>query len=387
MTDKEDTEGKEPPKESTAGGKTLFAEFKMFRYLLEAKTPKSRQNILDHLLNETDWGITGLVKDPNRAVQNWLQKIRETEEFEDYFHGFPNPEDNSEYLYIYYPESRDAIKNDMVIEEACFRLMSDKFLRNILPVKFYENSLDDSFYRASTRLEKYEKSLNPNKLAVRSFLNRIAIAPRGQQLVNRSVPREVLDIIYRAILDKRCVKMRYNDKKLILHPYAIVVREPKFYLLGVDDDIIKQRAPINDDIRQYLCNHIGDAEVKKDYLARVPDDFDVTDYVNKGGLDVMLRKDIGIGSDRSFTLKLKIYTGGDNLSRDLEAFPISRTQRIEKDPDSEHQILTATGMRASHQLVEWILGRTDRVEVLAPEKLRKYIGNKIEAMQRLYAES
>jgi predicted DNA-binding transcriptional regulator YafY len=41
-------------------------------------------------------------------------------------------------------------------------------------------------------------------------------------------------------------------------------------------------------------------------------------------------------------------------------------------------------MRASHQLVEWILGRQAQVEVLKPEKLRNYVAKKIGAMQRLY---
>ena len=381
MTDIEDTQGENV---STPGGKILFAEFKLFHYLQNARTPKKTLDILEHLRQETDWGTTGMVNDYPRAVQHWLKKIREPE-FNPYFLGYTKSGEGNQRLYEYIEQ--DASKIDIDIEEACFRLMSLKILRDVMPAKFYEDSLKALEFQASDKLEKYEKKLDPKKLAVRSYLDRIVIAPRGQQLVNQSVPRDVLNVIYNAILSKRCVKMRYDGKIRILHPYAIVVREPKFYLLGVDDRVMMERAPVNDDIRQYLCNHIEGAEVKKDYFARVPDEFDATDYVNKGGLDVMLRKNIGVGSNRSFTLKLRIYTGGDNLSRDLEAFPISPTQRIENESDSEHEILTATGMRASHQLVEWILGRTDRVEVLAPEKLRTYIGNKIEAMHRRYARN
>jgi hypothetical protein len=42
-------------------------------------------------------------------------------------------------------------------------------------------------------------------------------------------------------------------------------------------------------------------------------------------------------------------------------------------------------MRASHQLTEWIVGRLDRVEVLAPIKLRRYIAGQIAATHQLYA--
>jgi hypothetical protein len=44
-------------------------------------------------------------------------------------------------------------------------------------------------------------------------------------------------------------------------------------------------------------------------------------------------------------------------------------------------------MRATHQLVEWIVGRMERVEVRAPEKMRSYVGQKIDAMQQRYART
>jgi predicted DNA-binding transcriptional regulator YafY len=41
-------------------------------------------------------------------------------------------------------------------------------------------------------------------------------------------------------------------------------------------------------------------------------------------------------------------------------------------------------MRATHELIEWIMGRLDRVEVLAPDALRKHIVSKLAAMQSRY---
>lgn len=368
-------------------GQTLFAKIKLLQYLQTATKPRKTKNILDYLQQHTEWGHAELAKQDHdgglRAVQNWLKTIREASEFEQLILCEENPANPKELLYE--PQPQAFSKTDMSIDEACFRLMSHKFLRDLLPAEFYEESLKDSFSEAANRLEKYERNLSPRKLAVRSYLNRIAIAPRGQQLFNQNVPRNVLNVIYSAMLDKRCVKMRYKSNSWLLHPYAIVIREPKFYLLGVDDQVMQERVPVNDDIRQFLCNHIEGAKVSN-RPARVPEDFNAAEHVHKGRMDVKLRKDMGL-SERSFTLELQFYNVTGNLRRDLEAFPISKQQVIEDEPETDNFSLIAPRMRASHQLVEWILGRQEHVEVLKPEKLRNYVAKKIVAMQRLYAKT
>ena len=89
---------------------------------------------------------------------------------------------------------------------------------------------------------------------------------------------------------------------------------------------------------------------------------------------------------RGFTLKLRVYNGNDNLRLDLEEFPLTlMKQTIEDEPGTNNFIVTAPGIRASHHLVDWILGRADRVEVLAPARLRSYVADRIEKMYRRYA--
>jgi predicted DNA-binding transcriptional regulator YafY len=44
----------------------------------------------------------------------------------------------------------------------------------------------------------------------------------------------------------------------------------------------------------------------------------------------------------------------------------------------------ARRMRATHQLIEWIMGRLDRIEVVAPTTLREHIVAQLEAMQARY---
>ena len=42
-------------------------------------------------------------------------------------------------------------------------------------------------------------------------------------------------------------------------------------------------------------------------------------------------------------------------------------------------------MHGTHQLAEWILGRVEHVEVLAPSSLRNYIVERLESTLALYA--
>jgi hypothetical protein len=62
-------------------------------------------------------------------------------------------------------------------------------------------------------------------------------------------------------------------------------------------------------------------------------------------------------------------------------------QKIEKIRGTEDYLLKASGMRATHQLTEWIVGRLDRVEVLAPERFRLYVAEQVDELQKIYSQS
>jgi hypothetical protein len=120
-----------------------------------------------------------------------------------------------------------------------------------------------------------------------------------------------------------------------------------------------------------------------DKTNRVPDNFDATGFVDSGGMDVATGEESL--PKRRFNLILRVIDGTrDNLLQDLEEFPLSREQTIRKERGADNHILIAPGMRASHQLVEWIVGRLDRVEVIEPKSLRNHVIERIAAVQSLY---
>ncbi len=369
-----------------AGKESLFAQFSLLNYLKASHGPRTVREILSHLHNNTNWGKAQLVSGPRdkglRNLQNWLRDIRESAEFGQQIDWQEDQDNRKQFRY----KSRGSVigHRDMSIEEACMVLMAEKLLDVLLPAEFYDASLQDLFQTAKAVLRKYEKRPKPAKRMVSAYLKRIAIAQRGQGLVQRSVPYGVLGMISKAMLDGKCLELRYKGRQRVLHPYCIVLRGPKIYLLAVDDRAQSTVSQKNSRLAHFFCGRMSKVEISK-RSNRVPKDFDADNYIARGGLETESHQDAGLPK-RGFTLRLRLYNGKkDNLLQDIEEFPLSKSQTIEVEKGTSNQILTASGMRATHQLTEWIVGRLDRVEVLAPVNLRQYIADKIAATHQRYA--
>jgi predicted DNA-binding transcriptional regulator YafY len=368
-----------------AGKESLFAQFALLNYLKGSRGPRSVREILSYLHNNTNWGRAQLVSGPDdkglRNLQNWLRDIRESAEFGQQIDWDEDPGNRKQYRY----KSRLPVVGnpEMPIEEACMVLMADKLLSVLVPADFYDASLQDLFRTAKQVLNKYDQRPKNAKRMVSSYLKRIAIAQRGQDLVQRFVPYGVLGTISKAMLDGKCIDLRYKGRKCQLHPYGIVVRGPKIYLLAVDERAYLKVPSCDIKPAHYLCVRMSDAEISE-RRNKVPEEFDANQYIAKGGLEAGSHDESGLPA-RGFTLKLRIFDGeSDNLLQDIDEFPLSMSQSIEKEKGTRNHILTAPGMRASHQLTEWILGRLDRVEVLAPVKLRTHVAEQVSAVHALY---
>lgn len=368
------------------GKETLYAQFSLLNYLRGSRDGRTVREMLNHLHHNTRWGREQLESGPpdrgQRNVQNWLAAFFECPEFGPQIERERDP-DNRKQL-VYRSTLPPAGKVDMPIEEACMILMAEKLLDVLLPAEFYDASLRDLFRTAREVLEHYEREPRHAKWKVSDYLKRIAIVQRGQELVQRDIPYDVLGVISRAMLDGKCIEARYKGSKRCLHPYGLVLRGPKIYLLAVDDHAASV-VPADDlHPAHFLCVRFTKPQVS-DRNNKVPAEFDAEKYIARGGLEVESHEEAGLPA-RGFTLKLRIYDGdNDNLRQDLEEFPLSKGQTITKEKGAGQHLLTAPGVRASHQLTEWILGRLDRVEVIAPRKLRRYITDQVAAIQARYA--
>ena len=366
-----------------AGKDKLFAQFTMLNYL-KGSRDRSVQEILEHLQHNTNWGraqLSGGAGDFGlRNVQNWLKDIRTSTEFATQIAYRVDPLNRRQHLYS---STTPTVGNRiMPIEEACLVLMAEKFLQAAIPADFVDAALRDLFLAARARLKAHEKIPKQQRKRVRDYLKRIAIEQRGQSLVERSVPYDVLGPLSRAILEGKRIDCRYRDKKRELHPFGIVLRSPKIYLLAVDDHVMRKFRPVDLTPAQFLCARVSDAKVSE-RPNLVPDDFDADTFIERTGLDSDAG-DWGLPS-RSFKLTLRIFDGDcDNLLSDLGEFPLSKDQEIIREAGTNNYLVSARRIRGTHQFIEWIMGRLDRIEVIAPVSLRDFIIERIDAMQARY---
>lgn len=201
-------------------------------------------------------------------------------------------------------------------------MLAEKYLDAALPLKFYNGSLQDLFSKARSSLAHYEQRPRHARRVVKSYLESVAIVQRGQQLVQQSVPYEVLGVISKAIMDNRCVELLYKGRNRVVHPYGIVIREPKVYLLAVDDRGMAKRGAEGVEPIQYLCSRIDKATISRRSNS-APADFSADAFIATGGLENGFRQQLRLPG-RSFTLKLRVYSGpGDSLLQDLGEYPLS----------------------------------------------------------------
>ena len=364
---------------------SLYAQISLLNFLHGSGGERTVSEILDHLENHTAWGKRNLsARDPKRArrnVQNWLKGIRESAEFSRSIEWREDPDNKSRHRYkSLLPAVSERV---MPIEEACVLLMAEELLDVMLPADYYRESLHDLFQEARKLINDYERKPKAYRQRVKDYLKRIAVAQRGQALAAMNVPYDILGCISRAILDGKCVDITYRGDERTVHPYGLVLKSPKIYLLAIDDHVMRKRHPGQLIPTQFLCARISKASVSE-RANRVPDDFDADKFIERQGLDAEICHETG-GWERSFTLKLRLFDGdGDNLRDDLELFPLSKGQKIVPDGRTGNHLLTAPGVRASHQLLEWILGRLDRVEVLGPKRFRDYVADEIKRIHALY---
>jgi hypothetical protein len=180
----------------------LFAQFTMLNYLTGSRD-RSVKEILSYLQENTEWGRKQLKAGAGdlglRNVQNWLTDIRESPEFATQIEHREDPQNRRQFLYS--STTPKVGQRIMPVEEACLVLMAEKFLQEAIPADFYDAGLQDLFLAARARLKEYEKQPKQQRKRIKDYLKRIAIEQRGQTLIEKTVPYDVLGPLSRAILE------------------------------------------------------------------------------------------------------------------------------------------------------------------------------------------
>ena len=246
--------------------------------------------------------------------------------------------------------------------EALTFVMVEQHLKTMLPSSTL-SQLQPYFKAAKQHLNDI-----PRSERIRSWLNKVRTVPPAQPLLPSPVNPEVQQAVYNALLADKQLDIRYkkrgasNMSDYRVHPLAVVQRGPVAYLCC--------HVNYDDGLRKFAMHRIQSVTVT-DEPVEIPKGFSVDELIEGG--------EFGFGKGKQIKLEAIFHHGvGDHLFET----PISTDQSLVDM--GEGKLRLKTTVADTQQLVWWLLGLGDGVEVVKPSALRKKMADTIENMSLLY---
>lgn len=233
-------------------------------------------------------------------------------------------------------------------------------VRNIVETEFPAGHLD-AVWKALLESDT-DVGLGPDKLRIVSDTQRLRPAE-----IRPAVLADALE----ALALSKTLKATYRDRadkttSPTLHPQAFVQRGPRAYLYALKDDE-------TDPVRMYALHRFLKTAVGDKPARRAPD-FDLQATINSG------QADFADGELIELELRARRYVA--ELLRDC---PLNGTQRMEDEPEgSDFDMRVSAAVPATGQLLRWLLGCGDNLEVVAPERLRNVVATQAAKVAALY---
>lgn len=175
-----------------------------------------------------------------------------------------------------------------------------------------------------------------------------------------------------ASVDRQAVRLRYDCRtefqviQTELEPYSVLHRERSWYVIG--------HSTRHDQVRTFNIGRVLDIEALDRSFER-PKSFSLERHL--GNAWRMIPED---GPDEHVHLRFAPFLGG-NVAEVLW-HPTQRCQFAEDGWLDYH--VTVSGLR---EIVWWVLGYGDQVEVVKPARLRRMVGRRLRAAAERYPEA
>jgi predicted DNA-binding transcriptional regulator YafY len=247
--------------------------------------------------------------------------------------------------------SRDAPSFDLPGlsgNQALTLLMAREYLRAVMPGITLQQ-LEPYFRQAEQHINTIA-----GHSALASWLDKVRIVQPTQPLLAPLIDNDVLSTVQHALLnDQQCLisyhrRGRLQAESYPLSPLALVQRGQALYLVAT----IKRYS----DIRLLALQRILSAETLAEPALR-PTGFDLDDYMSSGAF--------GWGGSGAIRLRLRF---SQRTGAHLNETPLSLDQTVSERADGQLE-LTAT-VQDTQQLLWWLRGFGDEVEVVEPSEMR-----------------
>lgn len=263
--------------------------------------------------------------------------------------------------------SKDAPSFDLPglnLSECLTLLMAREHLRSIMPTSIV-NQMEQYFHLAEQKLNSLEGHSN-----AASWLDKVRIVPATQPLIAPQIDSQVLATVQQALLENKQCQIVYRKRDVVeddeypVHSLGLVQRGQVLYLVCS----IKTYT----DIRLLAVHRIQAASVINQ-AAVPPIGFDLDAYLQSGAMGWSTTKSVRLVA--AFSAEAGIH---------LRETPLSEDQLLEFLPDS--RMLVKASVLETQQLLWWLLGFGDAVEVVEPADLREQIAEKVRGMTEIYGK-
>lgn len=224
------------------------------------------------------------------------------------------------------------------------------------------------------RLDRLWQRLLTNAEGPRLDESRLRIVPDTLRLQPVALSDKVLQAVIEALAQPCALQVLYQNaederSEACLHPQALVQRGPIPYLFALKND---EEEPV----RLYALHRIIRAQALAQTPARAAEGFDLDQVIASGQVD------FGQGETVDLELRVRGY-----LAMVLTACPLAAGQRCEDEPpDSDFEIRVWARVPATGQLLRWLLGAGDNIEVVNPPDLRHVVAVQAAKVAALYVD-
>jgi predicted DNA-binding transcriptional regulator YafY len=223
------------------------------------------------------------------------------------------------------------------------------------------------------RLDRLWQRLLTDTCEPRLDETRLRIVPDTLRLQPVALYEGVLSAVIAALTRRCALRVLYRDAEGVrgeayLHPQAVVQRGPIPYLFALKNDE-------SEPVRLYALHRMIRAEAQLQTPAREAKGFDLDQAIEQGLVD------FGQGEMIHLELRVRGY-----IATVVTACPLEPNQTLTDEPlDSDYELRLQAHVPSTGQLLRWLLGAGDNVEVIAPAELRLVVAVQAAKMAAIYA--
>lgn len=328
---------------------TLLRQWHMLRLIPRSPIKITVQDLRDRLLT-AEFDVT------ERTIQRDLHELAQV---------FPLVVDdrNKPFGWSWHKDSTIFDLPGLSTSEALTFVLVEQNLTHQLPPTTLE-TLQPYF---KTAKQVISNSINVGRS--KAWLNKVRTIDASFPLLSPPGHPESQRVVYEALLQDRPLKLVYQKLGTktktsydLVHPLAIIQRGKMLYLVCTFSDY--------DDIRMLAVHRIVTAEMLFIKLNRPPG-FNIDQYLQSGAMGFCATEEIVL--EAIFSAQAGEY---------LFETPVKRNQILEYLPDG--RIRLEVTVPENKELVWWLLGLGDSVEVIGPPALRKSMKDCIRRMSKNY---